>query len=184
MSGIVKVNQVQLGDSATATQNFVLQTNVDGTAKLARGNIGTTTQDILTIDAAGVVTLSQGIKANSLGGGTGTGNLTQYTAATTPLPAAGVDFLVAHGLSAAPVEAVLELTCLTPEFGYVVGDVVQITTKWNGSATPSIAVYKNATSVGIPIAATYSLCLLRLSDGAASTPTAANWSYRFRMRTA
>ena len=59
MAGQVKVNQVQLGDSATATQNFVLQTNVDGTAKLARGNVGATTQDILTVDAAGRVAFPQ-----------------------------------------------------------------------------------------------------------------------------
>jgi len=60
MAGQVKVNQIQLGDSSTATQNFVWQTNVDGTCKLARGNVGATTQDILTVDAAGLVTMSQG----------------------------------------------------------------------------------------------------------------------------
>ena len=59
MAGQVKVNQVQLGDSATATQNFVWQTNVDGTAKLARGNVGATMQDILTVDAAGKVEFPQ-----------------------------------------------------------------------------------------------------------------------------
>ena len=53
----VSGNSIQLGDSATATQNFVLQTNVDGTAKLSRGNVGATTQDVLTVDAAGKVTL-------------------------------------------------------------------------------------------------------------------------------
>lgn len=50
-------NSIQLGDSATATQNFVLQTMLDGTAKLSRGNLGSTTQDVLTVDAAGKVTL-------------------------------------------------------------------------------------------------------------------------------
>jgi len=60
MAGQIKVNQLQLGDSLTATQNFVWQTNVDGTAKLARGNVGATTQDILTVDAAGAVTMAAG----------------------------------------------------------------------------------------------------------------------------
>lgn len=59
MAGSIKTNSVQLGDSATATQNFVWQTNVDGTAKLARGNAGATTQDILTVDAAGKVAFPQ-----------------------------------------------------------------------------------------------------------------------------
>lgn len=53
MAGTIKSNVVQLGDSATATQNFVLQTNVNGTATLARGNVGATTQDILTVDSSG-----------------------------------------------------------------------------------------------------------------------------------
>jgi len=68
MAGKLKINQLQLGDSATATQNFVLQSNVDGTAKLARGNAGATTQDIMTVDASGKVafpqnTVVQGVKA-------------------------------------------------------------------------------------------------------------------------
>lgn len=57
MAGTIKANQLQLGDSSTATQNFTLQTNVDGTLKLARGNAGATTQDILTIDTNGKVDL-------------------------------------------------------------------------------------------------------------------------------
>ena len=57
MAGTISVNTIQLGNSATATQNFVLQTNLDGTAKLSRGNVGATTQDIFTIDATGKLTL-------------------------------------------------------------------------------------------------------------------------------
>lgn len=60
MAGTLVVNQLQLGDNATATQNFVWRTNSDGTATLARGNVGATTQDILTVDSSGLVTLTQG----------------------------------------------------------------------------------------------------------------------------
>lgn len=60
MAGKAVVNQIQLGDSSTATHNFVWQTNADGSCKLARGNAGATTQDILTVDAAGKVLLTQG----------------------------------------------------------------------------------------------------------------------------
>lgn len=53
MAGTIKT-QVQLGDSATATQNFTLTSEAaNGTMKLARGNKGATTQDILTVDSAG-----------------------------------------------------------------------------------------------------------------------------------
>lgn len=65
MAGKLSINQVQLGDSVTATQNAVLQTNVDGTFKLARGNAGATTQDIITVDANGRVAMPQSVVAFS-----------------------------------------------------------------------------------------------------------------------
>jgi hypothetical protein len=58
---LIKSIRAQLGMSATATQNFTLDAGAaDGTMKLARGNAGATTQDIFSVDAAGLVTLSQG----------------------------------------------------------------------------------------------------------------------------
>jgi len=52
---------VQVGDSATAARNFTLSVPIppDGTMKLARGNAGATTQDIMLVDAAGVVTFPE-----------------------------------------------------------------------------------------------------------------------------
>lgn len=53
---LLKTIRAQLGISATATQNFTLDASAsDGTMKLARGNAGATTQDILTVDASGNV---------------------------------------------------------------------------------------------------------------------------------
>ena len=68
MAGKLTINAVQLGDSSTASQNFVLQTNVDGTAKLSRGNLGATSQDIFTIDAAGklILTVIPAVPAQSM----------------------------------------------------------------------------------------------------------------------
>jgi hypothetical protein len=56
-----KVNgaNLQIGDSGTASQNCTLTANGDGTFTLARGNIGATSQDLLTIDASGVIELTQ-----------------------------------------------------------------------------------------------------------------------------
>jgi len=59
MAGQIKANQIQLGDDAVASRNFVWQTNIDGTAKLARGNVGATTQDILTVGVDGVIKYPQ-----------------------------------------------------------------------------------------------------------------------------
>jgi len=59
---LLKSNSVQIGQSATATQNFTLSvpSSPDGTIKLARGNSGATTQDILTVNSSGAVTLTNG----------------------------------------------------------------------------------------------------------------------------
>jgi len=57
---LLKANSVQIGQSATATQNFTLSvpSSPDGTIKLARGNSGATTQDILSVNSSGAVTIN------------------------------------------------------------------------------------------------------------------------------
>lgn len=68
MSLLKSISQ-QLGLSSTATQNFTLTAAAaDGTLKLARGNAGATTQDILTVDANGVVASVQGIRGGLFSG--------------------------------------------------------------------------------------------------------------------
>jgi hypothetical protein len=55
---LLKSNSVQIGQSTTGTNNFTLSvpSSPDGTIKLARGNSGETTADILSVDASGNVT--------------------------------------------------------------------------------------------------------------------------------
>lgn len=62
-----KMNNLQLGQSGTATQNFTISTGGDGSMKLARGNQGATTQDVLTVDPAGVVKLPAGSQIPGVG---------------------------------------------------------------------------------------------------------------------
>ena len=59
---LLKSNSVQIGQSTTGTNNFTLSvpSSPDGTIKLARGNSGATTQDILSVNASGAVTLTNG----------------------------------------------------------------------------------------------------------------------------
>jgi len=58
---LLKSNSVQIGQSVTATNNFTLSVpaSPDGTIKLARGNSGATTADILSVNASGNVTLNE-----------------------------------------------------------------------------------------------------------------------------
>lgn len=80
LSGNSVVNSVQIGDSTTATENFVLETGGDGTAKLARGNLGSTTQDIFTVDVNGVINFTQGVVTS----------LTRQTVVSGPVNASGL----------------------------------------------------------------------------------------------
>lgn len=63
MAGKLAIKTIQLGDSATPSQNFVvtLPAVPDGTLKISRGNDGATTQDVLTVNADGTITVNQGI---------------------------------------------------------------------------------------------------------------------------
>jgi hypothetical protein len=83
---LLKTNSVQIGQSATATQNFTLAvpSSPDGTIKLARGNNGATTQDVLGVNASGQITAT--ITGSTITGSTITsstisgGSITQATA--------------------------------------------------------------------------------------------------------
>lgn len=62
----LKINRTQLGQSNTATNNFTLTAEAaDGTMKLARGNAGATTQDVITVDSSGLVNFPQGISSTN-----------------------------------------------------------------------------------------------------------------------
>lgn len=61
---LLKFIKAQLGMSSTPSDNFTLDASAqDGSMKLSRGNAGATTQDILTVDAAGKVAFPAGLGA-------------------------------------------------------------------------------------------------------------------------
>lgn len=65
---LIKAIRAQLGLSTTATQNFTLDASAaDGSMKLARGNAGTTTQDIITVSPTNIIT--GGVGATLVGNG-------------------------------------------------------------------------------------------------------------------
>jgi hypothetical protein len=75
MAGILKLDVLQLGDSGTAANNLVVQTNDDGTFTIARGNVGGSLTTIASIDANGNTVLKEPIfhaqdqkAANTAGG--------------------------------------------------------------------------------------------------------------------
>ena len=65
---LLKFIKAQLGISSTPSNNFTLDASAqDGTMKLARGNAGATTQDVLVVDAAGKVTFPAGSEMLGVG---------------------------------------------------------------------------------------------------------------------
>lgn len=62
MAGQITASVVQLGDSGTATQNFVVRVPAvpDGTMRIARGNAGSESADIMTVSSAGAAGFSDG----------------------------------------------------------------------------------------------------------------------------
>jgi hypothetical protein len=164
MAGKNVVNQLQLGDSVTATQNFVLQTNVDGTAKLARGNAGAVTQDILTVGADGKVVFPQ----------TAAGTFTAGTPCIYgPSIAASVKTTAAHNLGGIPAFTVAYAECMIAEQGYSVGDRVA---QNRGAEVNGFDVVYDATSVVILTSNNVALTILnKTTPGARAGATAANW---------
>ena len=66
---LLKAIKAQLGLSSTPANNFTITAEADnGTLKLARGNAGATTQDILTVDANGVAAAVNGMHGNLFSG--------------------------------------------------------------------------------------------------------------------
>lgn len=61
---LLKAIRHQLGLSGTAANNFTLTAEADnGTMKLARGNAGATSQDLMTVDATGKLAFPAGLQA-------------------------------------------------------------------------------------------------------------------------
>jgi len=74
----VKTNNVQVGQSGTATNNFTVYqpSTPDGTVRIGVGNSGATTSDVVTVSNAGNMTV------------TGTVSAAAVTSTTTPIPVA------------------------------------------------------------------------------------------------
>jgi len=130
----------QLGLSVTSANNFTLDASADnGTMKLARGNAGATTQDILTVDAAGNVLLPQTPSIFS-----------KYFESTQQTIVAGGLLTLPHGMGKLPKLVRMEYVCSVATDGYSIGDVIEFDAfQYNHTAGTAIgfSVTKNSTDV-------------------------------------
>lgn len=139
----VATNNIQLGTSGTPTNNFVITAEAaNGTMKIARGNAGATTQDILSVASNGDVTFA----ATVLGVGLGVGQTWQgvggsRVAGTTYTNTTGKPIVVSVYQSGGGTNANLSLT---------VGGVL-VAYAGNGSSQQT---YQTVTAI-VPNGATY-----------------------------
>ena len=140
---LIKTIKAQLGLSNTPANNFTLDASADnGTLKLARGNAGATTQDILTVDANGKAVFTQNVqtwqdvKSSRVLG-------TTYTN-TTPLPITISVQLVQSGANA-------NVTLLIN--GMYVDNVTTVAGTYGrlGTIIPAGATYMITTAAGVSI---------------------------------
>ena len=127
MAGKITTNSVVLGDSVTDTQNFVLKTNADGTATLARGALGAL-GTVFGVNGSGALTGATLVSPT----------ITGLTAAALP---AGSVLQVVQGTYATP-------TSTTSQSGVSTGLAASITPKFSTSKIIVIAMQTGLLNTG------------------------------------
>lgn len=160
-----KTGAIQLGINATASQNLTLISNADGTFTIARGNIGATTDDIITIDANGGVTLPNN----------------NFTSAEQTISAAGI-LAIPHGLGATPFFVQASIVCKIAELGYSIGDETLINSSVTDVLGPTgISISKTTTNIDVTFGNNaFPIHIINKGTGAAAAITAANWKLVLR----
>jgi len=148
----LKTNNVQVGQSVTATNNFTLYqpSSPDGTVRLGVGNSGATTLDVVTASSAGNVTVSGTVTATSVAGS-----------------GASLTALNASNLSSGTVPTARLATGTANSTTYLRGDSTWQTI----STTPTTAQVLSATA-GAAVGETGSYALLYDSATVARSPGA------------
>lgn len=105
-----------------------------------------------------------------------------YSAVVNGLPAANVGIVVNHGLGYVPKGFALELTCISADLGYAVGDVVLGLSVFDLSmyAYVAMSVWANSVSAGFRVPASGGAWISNKATGALGSMALAKWSYRFR----
>lgn len=185
---LLKAIKQQLGLSTTPANNFTLDASADnGTMKLARGNAGVTTQDIITVNASGIVSFPQGTDVlpsqtgNSGGllttnGTTASWKAVKFVSSDQTFALAGL-ITVAHGLGSIPTFTTLQLVCQTAEGGWSIGDVINHGNFTSNYTSSGLIIYCDATNVNIRVGNT-AVYSGNKTTGVYFALTPANWKLR------
>jgi hypothetical protein len=170
---------ITAGDSSAP---LAVQGGDDGTLVLKTGAAGSKVNAVV-YAADGTPTFLKAIVIPSIAGISG---LTVTQSNQTPLPTTlGTTLSYTHGLGATPTAAELELVCLTAELGYAVGDTVTgVSTSPGSGVIIPFSIKKNSTTVTSVVGANAAWYIVHGTSGVTANPTAANWAWRFKVRTA
>jgi hypothetical protein len=153
------ITQLQLGDSVTASQNFVLTSaSADGTMKLSRGNFGATTQDIITVPVSGTAKIvganlmAQAVRQAYSAQATGT---TTMPIAALPTTSTGNQYM---SLAITPTNAssILEIECYLLLSNTAANHIsAALFVSGNSNALTAAAEYQASTSGAVQLALKY-----------------------------
>lgn len=105
---------------------------------------------------------------------------TKFVSGELDFAGAGVELIVSHGLPVTPTYFTAQAICKTAEYGYAVGDVININDT-DGDGARLIVLWVNATSIGFRCNGTGGAPFVyRRDSGAGVHITAANWKIQFR----
>lgn len=164
--GSTNTTAMTLNVNATGVKNVYVASSSGPIAcvggEAAAGNVG-----LFIYDGTGYQLLS-------LGGGGG-GFTGYFKSSQETITFSSVLTPIVHGLPAAPTLLMIDLVCITAEFGYSIGDLLNINpaTNNNNAAGSGISVTSDTTNIYI----TYGgqIGIIHKSSGAGENITAANW---------
>lgn len=104
-----------------------------------------------------------------------------FTSSLQALPNAGVTVNVAHGLSSMPSYWVVQLKCVTAEFGFSVGDIIQLSGNFYAPGYEAYVSWANTTSVGFLSSSTGIMPrITSRTTGNLAVITQSNWNLVFK----
>lgn len=98
------------------------------------------------------------------------------------VPSSGNTTTYSHSLGVVPSQVSAELICVTAEYGYAVGDVIELSaSSISTTANASWVIYKNDTEVGLVAESSQGIWIANKSDNTIANLSEANWALRFRV---
>jgi hypothetical protein len=161
------------GNAATATTSGACSGNA-ATATNATNATNLTGAGSISASTTGGAGLSVSYAATA-----GSAPATTFVSSNVTFPAAGTQASAAHGLGAVPSSVSVRMICTTAEYGYSIGDEIDITSSYSQTTIRTVSV--DATNIYFEFNATMSSqAVYQKGGGVPVNLTAGSWALKFR----